>query len=102
MLASAFFRTGYIESWGRGIEKILRECQKHGIPIPVFDSSLSGLMLTFRSESTPLVLHAEEEPQVYVARPVAEGIKYHLNKLRAEGVVRHVGPTKSGRWEVLK
>ncbi|MDG9886099.1 transcriptional regulator [Pseudomonas sp. GD04058] len=31
-----------------------------------------------------------------------EGIKYHLNKLRTEGVVRHMGPTKSGRWEVLK
>lgn len=155
LLASAFFRAGYIESWGRGIEKILRECQKHGIPVPVFDSSLSGLMLTFRTESTPQVLHAEEEPQVYATRSVAglkattqettqetiqettqesppekvrekilaklrrrptttrlelarelglspEGIKYHLNKLRAEGVVRHVGPTKSGRWEVLK
>ena len=31
-----------------------------------------------------------------------EGIKYHLNKLRAEGVVRHVGATKSGHWEVLR
>lgn len=68
LLASAFFRAGYIESWGRGIEKILRECQKHGIPIPIFDSSLSGLMLTFRTRSAPLVLQAEEEPQVYVTR----------------------------------
>jgi len=24
LLANAFFRAGYIESWGRGIEKILR------------------------------------------------------------------------------
>ena len=31
-----------------------------------------------------------------------DGIKYHLNKLRAAGVIRHVGPTKNGRWEVLK
>jgi len=32
----------------------------------------------------------------------ADGIKYHLNKLRAAGVIRHVGPTKNGRWEIVK
>lgn len=31
-----------------------------------------------------------------------DGVKYHLTKLRAAGVVRHVGATKGGRWEVLK
>lgn len=30
------------------------------------------------------------------------GIKYHLAKLRKAGIIRHVGPTKAGRWEVLK
>jgi ATP-dependent DNA helicase RecG len=31
-----------------------------------------------------------------------DGIKYHLAKLKSAGVIRHMGPTKSGRWEVLK
>ena len=31
-----------------------------------------------------------------------DGIKYHLNQLRREGRIRHIGPTKSGQWEVLK
>ena len=31
-----------------------------------------------------------------------DGVRYHLNKLRAAGAIRHVGATKSGRWEVLK
>ena len=31
-----------------------------------------------------------------------DGVKYHLDKLRATGVIRHVGATKTGRWEVLK
>ena len=31
-----------------------------------------------------------------------DGVKYHLTRLRAAGVVRHVGATKGGRWEVLK
>jgi len=30
-----------------------------------------------------------------------DGVKYHLNKLRAAGRIRHVGPTKAGRWEVI-
>jgi ATP-dependent DNA helicase RecG len=28
------------------------------------------------------------------------GVKYHLDKLKAAGKIRHVGPTKAGRWEV--
>ena len=30
------------------------------------------------------------------------GVKYHLAKLRKAGIIRHVGPTKAGHWEVLK
>ena len=32
----------------------------------------------------------------------ADGIKYHLTRLRGAGRIRHVGPTKKGRWEVLE
>ena len=32
----------------------------------------------------------------------ADGVKYHLTRLRAAGVIRHVCATKAGRWEVLK
>jgi ATP-dependent DNA helicase RecG len=51
-----FFLAGYIESWGRGIEKIAAACEGHGIPMPEFDSSLSGLTLTFRASETYLAL----------------------------------------------
>ena len=54
LLASAFFRAGYVESWGRGIEKINRECQIHGIAPPVYDPSMSGLMVTFRANPEKL------------------------------------------------
>lgn len=30
------------------------------------------------------------------------GVKYHLKKLTEEGRIRHIGPTKKGKWEVLK
>lgn len=47
LIANAFFRAGFIEAWGRGIEKIQLECERHDILPPEFDYSLSGLMLTF-------------------------------------------------------
>ena len=31
-----------------------------------------------------------------------DGVKYHLNKLKAAGRIRRVGPTKGGRWEVVE
>lgn len=27
--------------------------------------------------------------------------QHHINKLKEIGVIRHVGPTKAGRWEVF-
>lgn len=32
----------------------------------------------------------------------ADGVKYHLQKLKASGRLEHVGPTKSGYWRILK
>ena len=55
LIAGAFFRAGYIESWGRGIEKINRECGEHGIDPPVYDTGMSGLMLTFQANPEHLI-----------------------------------------------
>ena len=60
LLANAFFRAGYIESWGRGIEKISRECREHGLKPPIYDFEMSGLMLTFRANPADLPAAAEQ------------------------------------------
>jgi len=61
LLASAFFRAGYVESWGRGIEKMRRECANHDVPAPIFDTSMSGLMLTFKANPVHLVAAVGEK-----------------------------------------
>jgi ATP-dependent DNA helicase RecG len=58
LLANAFFRAGFIESWGRGIEKIKRACQEHSIAAPIFDFGMAGLMLNFRAN--PVALKAAD------------------------------------------
>jgi ATP-dependent DNA helicase RecG len=149
LLASAFFRAGYVESWGRGIEKILNDCRQYGMPAPTFDTTVSGLMLTFRaapdqmieargdapldrtvastttqettqqttqettqeigprsvsSQIVALLIQSPAATRIELAEQLGltpDGIKYHLKKLRTAGAIRHVGPTKSGRWEVI-
>lgn len=49
-IANGFFRAGYVETWGRGIEKICEACQKHGVPNPEYTLHLEDIMLKF----TPL------------------------------------------------
>jgi ATP-dependent DNA helicase RecG len=46
-IAGAFFRTGKIESWGRGIEKIYHACESIGNPSPVYELELRGMWLEF-------------------------------------------------------
>lgn len=36
-LANTFFRAGYIEAWGRGIQKICEECDLIGAKIPEYN-----------------------------------------------------------------
>lgn len=31
-----------------------------------------------------------------------DGVKYHLDKLRKEGIIEHRGPTKRGHWIILQ
>ena len=47
LIANALFRCGEIETWGRGIKKIINYSLEHGLLPPVFDTSYGGLMITF-------------------------------------------------------
>lgn len=49
-IANALFRSGYIESWGRGTIKIFRECKQAGIPEPVFSYDSSDISIELRKD----------------------------------------------------
>ncbi len=145
-VAHAFFRAGLVESWGRGLELILADCRRAGVPAPELRFKRAGFWVVFHfppgyptatgvpetdgetksttqetgatTQETPQESHATTQEQILdllrtepaiSRRVIAErigitpdGVKYHLTRLRAAGVVRHVGATKGGRWEVLK
>jgi len=46
-IAYAFYRAGYIETWGRGIERITTSCKEAGKPEPLFEANTSEIIVTF-------------------------------------------------------
>lgn len=67
LIAEMFFYVGWIERWGRGIQKIMAECAVAGIDEPAFEERSGGLWLTFRASvlgEEPLRLLGLNERQV--------------------------------------
>lgn len=46
-IASTFFRSGLIETWGRGIERIQEACEAAGVPAPEWSVQGSDFWTTF-------------------------------------------------------
>jgi ATP-dependent DNA helicase RecG len=49
-IANAFFRSGYVESWGRGIEKMTEQCALAKLPAPIITNKGSDFWITFRKD----------------------------------------------------
>ena len=45
LIAQTFFKAGLIESWGRGFEKIKKECELSNTPTPEIDIKENGVMV---------------------------------------------------------
>ncbi|GBU20529.1 hypothetical protein R80B4_00407 [Fibrobacteres bacterium R8-0-B4] len=46
-IANTFFRSGFIEAWGRGIERITAACREAGRREPLFEVSPGEVAITF-------------------------------------------------------
>jgi ATP-dependent DNA helicase RecG len=71
-IANALFRSGYIESWGRGISKMTEKCLEHGIPTPIFYVHSSGFWVEFRKD----ILNIEYFLSLGLNKRQIEAIKY--------------------------
>ena len=50
-IANVFYRAGYIEHWGRGIEKICDACREIGADIPRYELLGNSLRINFSALS---------------------------------------------------
>ena len=49
-IANSFFRSGYIESWGRGTIKMIDICREEGLPIPTFHYEIPDFWIIFNKD----------------------------------------------------
>ena len=54
-IANVFYRAGYIEHWGRGIEKICDACRELGAELPVYELRGYGLRIHFKALQSALI-----------------------------------------------
>ena len=58
-IANVFYRMGYIETWGRGIQKICDECRALGAELPQYEVLGNGIRLHFKALQSALIDQAK-------------------------------------------
>lgn len=127
-IANAFFRAGYVESWGRGIQKICESCKNHGTAQPEYFIHTEDIMVKLSAISRKemdmsLMRHygglnggldneimkiLEKEPNITQKELSVRSnislrtIQRILKKLREEGMIERIGGKKYGHWELRK
>lgn len=128
-IAHVFYLAGFIESWGRGVEKICAACRKDGVPQPVYTINPGDIMIQFtapeervvhvsrkvtdrvtdrvtENEKRLLALLAED-PGYTLAQLVErtgvsrKTVAQRLKKLKDEGAIERVGSDRKGYWKIL-
>ena len=117
-IASVFYYTGFIESWGRGIEKIRSACEDDGVPMPEYtvnpviswlnspeDRIIRVTDKVTDKEKKVLELIYEEPgftvPQLAQRMSVSrKTVANYLKSLREKGLIERVGSDRKGYWKI--
>jgi len=128
-IASVFYLAGFIESWGRGVEKICDALKADNLPMPEYTVHPGDIMIKFTGSEDRIVRVTDKvtngvtgevtdrERQVlqlliedpgYTMPQLAEKMTVsrktvagYLKSLKEKGVIERVGTTRSGHWEIM-
>ena len=84
-MAYVSYKAGFIESWGRGWQKICDGFQAAGLPKPTIESTQGGVLVTFQRNNVNLSKPNSAEVQdvaVKVAENIVESIVEKLSTMR--------------------
>ena len=129
-IANTFFRSGEIEAWGRGIERIIMACKNDGFSTPEFRYDASGIWTIFKYEyperattqktTQKTTQNLTEQQQAMLSflkghpeatrKEISEnlpnitenGVKYNLSRLQELGLLERVGGRKQGFWRIVE
>lgn len=121
LIANTFFRAGFIEAWGRGIQKIKDSCVLVGNDIPEYYVKKEDIMVLFRGlgEDTPqspqrtlqldeidsrIIKVIESKPSIS-QRKIAtligvsyDTVRYHMEDMKKREIIVRKGNGRSGKW----
>ena len=55
-IANAFYKAGFVETWGRGFKKIKEEFERVDLPLPTIEENCGGVMVTIRRKTMDEVI----------------------------------------------
>lgn len=87
-IANTFFRAGYVETWGRGIQKICEACQKHGIPEPKYSVLGGDITVKFVALQSSRALKLRNDVLKHLAIEVNVGIEEYTRLIEFMDVPR--------------
>ncbi len=128
-IAHVFYLAGFIESWGRGIEKICSACQKDGVPQPVYTINPGDIMIEFTApeergirsvtdrgtekvtdcldEKIIQILELISENPAYTSSAIAEKlsisrktVSQRLKIMKEKGIIERIGSDRKGYWKI--
>ena len=119
-IASVFYYAGFIESWGRGIEKIRNACEADGVPVPEYTINPGDIMIKFTAPEDKIIRVTDrvtdQEKKVlellYVdpgfTMPVLakrmkvsrKSVANYLKSLKEKNIIERVGSDRKGYWKI--
>lgn len=128
LIAKVFYLAGFIESWGRGFDKIKEAFEAEGLELPVYENSCGCVVATIKREKYSKMMGnngeetrkttrestresilklLEDEPNITM-KVISEklgitpkGVEWQITRLKKEGVIARVGGRASGSWKVI-
>lgn len=119
LIADVFYKAGFIESWGRGTERIIEYCLSEGLPSPVFEWKMGCLYLTFINERINERINelSDTEASIYSLLGKApdmrqadladqlglteQYVRKVIKKLKDRELIERAGSRKSGYWKII-
>jgi len=128
LIAGTFFRSGQIEAWGRGVEKITEACKSWGKPEPFYRIRANEVMIGFNTnviiaknivdnivdnvgvntKQIKIMELMQANPKI-TAKLIAQtvgiaprNVQANIQSLKALGLVERIGSAKGGYWKIKK
>lgn len=127
-MANVFFRAGFIENWGQGIQKICDECRELGTEPPIYELNGVGLRVHFKALQSALIDQAkapkrqdgvlddvlaaqiieviQNEPKVTQKELVKildipyRSLQRKMDEMKESGRIARIGGKRYGHWQI--